>query len=357
MHQKKLETELQQIEEKHRAKKCKFAENSEQFYEELARLCEERPQISESQFMTMVLKAKEELREKQKQQQQLQQIAASEGVVQQTDQQPVAVVQTAEQPQMIDKKPDDRSSTELAQQQSQQLCVLDTKPSVVDNQIKEDSNEYESTVPEMEQDKSLNEVDSEDGGSDDTQPADDDFTSAFTSAGAEDSTELCAENCEKDDIISKNVPVEEEVSLADKVIIPSSEDVTMHQNTFAEQDSSFVTPPTTLSPSVETSASLYVSDRDERPWPEVVMAGDNVHFQEPVNGVTDVEVPQPTEEITPKQQPSPTSDPRNSANLPLSIEVDPSGRDASLMSDMTDESTDDTRGESACEMSMGDDQS
>lgn len=36
--QKKLEGELQQIEEKHRAKKCKFSESSEQFYEQLARV-------------------------------------------------------------------------------------------------------------------------------------------------------------------------------------------------------------------------------------------------------------------------------------------------------------------------------
>jgi len=36
--QRKLEGELQQIEEKHRAKKCKFAESSEQFYEQLARV-------------------------------------------------------------------------------------------------------------------------------------------------------------------------------------------------------------------------------------------------------------------------------------------------------------------------------
>ena len=42
--QKKLEGELQQIEEKHRAKKCKFAESSEQFYEQLARVT--RPVIN-----------------------------------------------------------------------------------------------------------------------------------------------------------------------------------------------------------------------------------------------------------------------------------------------------------------------
>jgi len=36
--QKKLESELQQIEEKHTAKKCKFSESSEQFYEQLARV-------------------------------------------------------------------------------------------------------------------------------------------------------------------------------------------------------------------------------------------------------------------------------------------------------------------------------
>ena len=52
---------------------------------------------------------------------------------------------------MIDKKPDDRSSAELAQQQSQQLCVLDTKPSGTDNKSVEESNQYDSIVPEIDE--------------------------------------------------------------------------------------------------------------------------------------------------------------------------------------------------------------
>ena len=38
--QKKLESELQQIEERHKAKKCKFAESSEQFYQDLGKVGE-----------------------------------------------------------------------------------------------------------------------------------------------------------------------------------------------------------------------------------------------------------------------------------------------------------------------------
>jgi len=37
--QKKLEGELQQLEEKHKAKKFKFAESSEEFYQEYRKVC------------------------------------------------------------------------------------------------------------------------------------------------------------------------------------------------------------------------------------------------------------------------------------------------------------------------------
>lgn len=63
--QTKLEAELQQIEEKHQAKKRKFTEGSEQFHDEYKKLCESKPQISDDAFQNMVAKAKEELKQKQ----------------------------------------------------------------------------------------------------------------------------------------------------------------------------------------------------------------------------------------------------------------------------------------------------
>ncbi|CAG5125362.1 unnamed protein product, partial [Candidula unifasciata] len=70
MHQKKLEGELQQIEEKHEQKKRKFLESSETFHQDLKKLCESKPQITEDMFNSMVAKAvKEELKLRQQQQQ------------------------------------------------------------------------------------------------------------------------------------------------------------------------------------------------------------------------------------------------------------------------------------------------
>ncbi|XP_056016654.1 SWI/SNF-related matrix-associated actin-dependent regulator of chromatin subfamily E member 1-like isoform X11 [Ostrea edulis] len=62
MHQKKLEAELQTIDEKHEAKKRKFQEASDSFHEELKNLCENKPQVTEEQFNTMVVKAKDDLK-------------------------------------------------------------------------------------------------------------------------------------------------------------------------------------------------------------------------------------------------------------------------------------------------------
>ncbi|XP_046563602.1 SWI/SNF-related matrix-associated actin-dependent regulator of chromatin subfamily E member 1-like isoform X4 [Haliotis rubra] len=67
MHQKKLESELQQIEEKHEAKKRRFCESSEGFHEELKKLCENKPQVTEDMFNGMISKAREDMRQRHQQ--------------------------------------------------------------------------------------------------------------------------------------------------------------------------------------------------------------------------------------------------------------------------------------------------
>ena len=60
MHQMKLETELQQIEEKFEAKKRKFIDSSEQFQEELKKHC--KPAVDEETFKKMVERQFETMR-------------------------------------------------------------------------------------------------------------------------------------------------------------------------------------------------------------------------------------------------------------------------------------------------------
>lgn len=60
MHQMKLETELQQIEEKFEAKKRKFVDSSEQFQEELKKHC--KPAVDEDTFKKMVERQFEAMR-------------------------------------------------------------------------------------------------------------------------------------------------------------------------------------------------------------------------------------------------------------------------------------------------------
>ncbi|CAK1542509.1 unnamed protein product [Leptosia nina] len=60
MHQKKLEDELQQIEEKFEAKKRKFIESSESFQEELKKHC--KPAVDEETFNRMVDRTLEQMR-------------------------------------------------------------------------------------------------------------------------------------------------------------------------------------------------------------------------------------------------------------------------------------------------------
>jgi SWI/SNF-related matrix-associated actin-dependent regulator of chromatin subfamily E protein 1 len=196
MHQKKLETELEQIEDKHRSKKCKFAESSEQFYNELARLCEEKPQITEDQFMTMVVKAKDELRERQRQ-------AMLMGQQQQQQQQmqlPRQMPDKPAGPQPEEEIKPSQRELPLPQQQpqmpaGQQLCMLEAKSATgaaSNGHLQEgpdcssggDSGANGGFVVESlhngmnggdssEQKDDNDAMDSDDSGSDDTQPADD----------------------------------------------------------------------------------------------------------------------------------------------------------------------------------------
>ncbi|KAI0211299.1 SWI/SNF-related matrix-associated actin-dependent regulator of chromatin subfamily E member 1 [Lamellibrachia satsuma] len=65
MHQKKLEKELEDIDEKHETKKRKFLESSEDFHKKLKKLCEEKTTVSEETFLMMITKAKEDLKTRQ----------------------------------------------------------------------------------------------------------------------------------------------------------------------------------------------------------------------------------------------------------------------------------------------------
>ncbi|XP_059141047.1 SWI/SNF-related matrix-associated actin-dependent regulator of chromatin subfamily E member 1-like isoform X2 [Physella acuta] len=85
MHQKKLEGELHQIEEKHEQKKRKFMESSETFHQDLKKLCESKPQITDEMFNNMVAKAiKEEMRMR------MQQLASQQQDEERKRQQPTA---------------------------------------------------------------------------------------------------------------------------------------------------------------------------------------------------------------------------------------------------------------------------
>lgn len=70
MHQKKLEAELQQIDEKFQTKKRKFLEGSEQFQEEMKKMCSSKP-VDAAKYQKMVEQALEQLKQEQKQREEL----------------------------------------------------------------------------------------------------------------------------------------------------------------------------------------------------------------------------------------------------------------------------------------------
>ncbi|XP_012939705.1 SWI/SNF-related matrix-associated actin-dependent regulator of chromatin subfamily E member 1 isoform X2 [Aplysia californica] len=105
MHQKKLEGELHQIEEKHELKKKKFMESSEGFHVDLKKLCESKPQITEDMFNNMVTKAvKEETRQRQ------QQLLAQQQEEERKKQQPQQQTQPQQQQQQQQQNPVDEEA-------------------------------------------------------------------------------------------------------------------------------------------------------------------------------------------------------------------------------------------------------
>ncbi|XP_064643448.1 SWI/SNF-related matrix-associated actin-dependent regulator of chromatin subfamily E member 1-like isoform X3 [Lineus longissimus] len=60
-HQKKLEEELQDIEEKHEAKKRKFLASSDEYDRDLKKLCASKPEVTENMFKEMIQRSRGDL--------------------------------------------------------------------------------------------------------------------------------------------------------------------------------------------------------------------------------------------------------------------------------------------------------
>jgi hypothetical protein len=291
--------------------------------------------------------------------------------------------------------------------------------------------------------------------------ADDDFTSAFASAGADDATELTT-GSEKEDIPAENVIVPDQRLNDENIGMTPSDESAMPHQPFADHSSnfsdapngnfseapssSFADAPLTVTNTSATTSNMYPSSEqtvDERvPWPSVVMPDTDDRYNCLPGGVGSVDMMRQAEEamqqpdqqqlqqqqaqllpqqqqqaqqqvlqaqLSPQQQvlqaqllpqqqqglqeqllpqqealpqlpqqaqvspvllpqpppqqqvllpqlPLETQDPVDLNPSVQPMDIDQTGRDTSLMSDVTDESTDDTRGESACETSLGDEQ-
>ena len=169
MHQKKLEAELQQIEDKFSAKKRKFIEASEAFKEEIKKKCNAKP-VDSATFEKMVEKALEQLKKQQAAEpQQTTAQPETNQITSQIQAEPVQSDQTQlNKPEFIETNQqttqltseDSQSSDNINSDQQQQVAPMETDFNEQPNVPIEDkiAPEYSSTQNEPDNNLSIDEL-------------------------------------------------------------------------------------------------------------------------------------------------------------------------------------------------------
>jgi len=154
MHQKKLETELAQIEEKHEAKKMKFSQSSDAFHRDLKKLCEEKPHISDEMMATLIARSKQELLERQRQnelekERQLQEEKrAGEEALKQQEAQSAVVAQVSEEGGDSDTQPASEKQDDA--QVAEEKVVAATTPDNTDTMETDDTTASQTDLSQQE---------------------------------------------------------------------------------------------------------------------------------------------------------------------------------------------------------------